>query len=60
MLEMLADFDSDFSMLRLRLWLSDAAILTLLIDLSFDTLPEREMDCDMDIETERECEVLLL
>ena len=46
------------------LWLADrerdAAMLILLTDRSFDTLPEREMDWDIDIETERECERSLL
>lgn len=47
-------------MLRLSDCESDAAMLIRLTDLSFDTLPEREIDCDMDIERDKLCERDLL
>ena len=58
--ERLTDFVMLADIERERLWLWLAAMLSLLTDLSLDTLPERLRLCDIDIERLRDPERLLL
>ena len=58
--DMLSDFDWLALWLRLFDCESEAAILRRLMDFSFDTLPDREIDCDIEREADFEREPDLL